>query len=118
MKHHVAKRKLGRERNQHAALLKSLARSLIIHEGIETTEAKAKELRPYIEKLVTKGKTDAVASRRLVSSRIGNNKAAVRKLFEVIAPKYKERSGGYTRIIKTGRRADDAAHMARIEFVK
>ena len=117
MLHHSKKRKLGRVRRQHTALLCSLARSIILYDGIETTEAKAKELRPFIEKLVTKSKTDSVASRRLVASRIGSERGVIKKLFETIAPKYKDRSGGYTRIVKTRRRADDAAKLARIDFV-
>jgi large subunit ribosomal protein L17 len=117
MKHHDRRRKLGRVRKQRIGLLRSLAKSLIIHEKIETTEAKAKELRPFIEKLITKGKTNSISARRVVSSRLGNDPKVTKRLFEKIAPKYKERSGGYTRIIKTGTRQDDAAKLARIDFV-
>lgn len=97
--------------------MRSLARSLVIHERISTTDAKARELRPFIEKLVTRSKTDTVANRRLVSSRI-NDAAATKKLFTAIGPRYKERAGGYTRIVKRAKRgANDARKMAYIAFV-
>jgi len=116
MRHHSNKRKFGREQGQRNALMKSLAISLVKHEKIETTLAKAKELRPYTEKLVTRAKSDTIASRRLLISRTGNEIAA-KKLVETLAPKYKTRNGGYTRIIKTGRRLKDGSNMAIIEFV-
>lgn len=81
-----------------------------------TTLAKAKEMRPHMEKLITKGKTDTLASRKLVYSRLGESNAS-KKLFSDIAPRYAERNGGYTRIIKMPRRKSDSAEMARIEFV-
>lgn len=96
--------------------MRSLARNLVNEGKISTTLAKAKELRPYIEKLVTKAISGTPASRRLVISKIGGEKET-KVLFETIAPKYKERKGGYTRIIKTSRRVLDAAEMAVIEFV-
>jgi len=117
MKHHDKKRKLGRVRRQRSALLRSLARSLIQHGKIETTEAKAKELRPFIERLITKSRVDSVASRRLIVERLGNDRKTVDKLFKQVSSRYKDRTGGYTRIIKTGRRADDAAKLARIDLV-
>ena len=118
MKHRTSTRKLGRVTKQRTALLRSLAISLVKHGKIKTTEAKAKELRPYIEKLVTRGMNDTVSSRRLASSRLGSGgDLAVKKLFEVIAPKYKEREGGYTRITKLPSRLGDGAAMAIIEFV-
>lgn len=118
MKHHKTKRTLGRRnKDQRDALLKSLACSLVKNEKIKTTEAKAKELRPFIEKLVTKAASGTLASRRLVISRLGNETLG-NKLVEDIAPQYKERPGGYTRIIKLPLRASDAAKMAQIEFVK
>jgi large subunit ribosomal protein L17 len=117
MKHHKSIRKFGRKRNVRNALLKSLAISLIRHGKIETTEAKAKELRPFIESLVTKAKIDNVASRRLIASRLINQEDETRKLFNEIAPKFKETMGGYTRIIKLGARLSDSAKMAIIEFV-
>ena len=116
MRHHNKNRTLGRDRNQRKALIKSLMYSLLVHEGMVTTLAKAKEVQPHMEKLVTKGKTDTLSSRRLVYSRIGESNAS-RKLFSTISPKYVDRKGGYTRIIKMPRRKSDAAPMARIEFV-
>ena len=117
MRHHQKNRKLGRVRRQREALLRSLARSLILHDRIQTTEAKAKELRPFIEKLVTKSRTDSVAARRLVSARLGNEKDATITLFVTLGPRYKDRSGGYTRITKLPLRSSDASSMAQIEFV-
>lgn len=116
MKHHNSTRKLGRETDQRLALMKSLANSLILKEKIKTTEAKAKELRPFIEKLVTKSIVGDLASIRLVVSRLGNKEAG-KKLVNVIAPKYKERQGGYTRIVKLPHRQGDASSIAQIEFV-
>jgi large subunit ribosomal protein L17 len=117
MKHHKSIRKFGRKRNVRNALVRSLAISLVRHGRIQTTEAKAKELRPYIESLVTKAKVDTVANRRLVASRLINQADETKKLFAEIAPKYKETQGGYTRITKLGARLSDAAPMAIIEFV-
>lgn len=116
MRHHDKNRKFGRTRNQRAALLRSLAVSLIGRGKIKTTEAKAKELRPFVERLVTKSREGTLASRRLVSARLGNSKET-KKLFDDIAPKYKSRSGGYTRIIKLPARKSDGSKMAVIEFV-
>ena len=117
MRHHVQKRILGRKRKVRKALLNSLARSLVLKEKIQTTEAKAKELRPFIEKLITKSKHDTVASRRLIASRIGSDHAVTQKLFETIGPRYKDRSGGYTRITKLVSNKPDARRIAKIEFV-
>lgn len=116
MRHHNANRKLGRVRKQRRALLNSLARSLVLHEKIETTEPKAKEVRPFIEKIITKSKTDSIANRRIVSNFVGKN--AAKKMFEEIGKRYEKRNGGYIRIIKTGRRISDGSKMAIIEFVK
>lgn len=116
MRHHSTKRKFGREKDQRNALIKSLARSLVIHEQITTTLAKAKEIRPYVEKLVTKAKTGTLASRRLVVVRIGGEKET-KILFDVIAPKYAARNGGYLRIVKLPRREIDGSPMAVIQFV-
>lgn len=96
--------------------MRSLARNLINKNRITTTLPKAKELRPFVEKLVTKAKTGTLASRRLVISKVGGIKET-KVLFDTIAPRYKDRKGGYTRIIKVARRALDAAPMAMIEFV-
>lgn len=117
MKHYKAKRTLGRKRNQRQALLKSLAYSLIRDEAIVTTEAKAKELRPFIERLVTKAKDDSVTTRRFLTAKIGNETMS-KKLVDDIAPQHKKRNGGYTRITKLPLRENDAAPMAHIEFVK
>jgi large subunit ribosomal protein L17 len=117
MRHHKTGRKFGRERKVRNALLKSLALSLIVHEKITTTEAKAKELRPLIEKLITMGKTDTLSAKRLIVARLMNRKKESKKLLEKIVPKYKERKGGYVRIIKLPRRLSDASKMAIIEFV-
>jgi large subunit ribosomal protein L17 len=116
MRHHNANRKFGREKTQRNALLRTLAVSLISKEKIKTTEAKAKELRPYVEKVVTKAKANTLAARRYVTSVLGTT-AATSKMMETIAPKYADRQGGYTRIVKTERRNNDAAKMAIIEFV-
>ncbi|MCI0619862.1 50S ribosomal protein L17 [Candidatus Wolfebacteria bacterium] len=117
MRHHNHNRKFGRVRKQRTALLEGLARSLVLHGRIQTTEAKAKELRPFVEKLVTKAKSDSVATRRLVSARLGGAPKATKKLVETIAPQYAKRPGGYTRITKLPVRKSDASPMAVIEFV-
>jgi large subunit ribosomal protein L17 len=116
MRHHSSKRKFGREMNQRDALIRSLSRNLINEGRITTTLAKAKSLRPFVEKLVTKAKTGTLASRRVVISRM-QGEAETKELFDNIAKKYKNRNGGYTRIIKLPRRKLDAAEMAMIEFV-
>ena len=117
MRHHDHNRKFGRVRKQRSALLQGLARSLVLHGRIETTEAKAKELRPFIEQLVTKAQPGTIAARRLVSSRLGGAPRATKKLMDEVAPQYKERTGGYTRITKLPVRGGDASRMAVIEFV-
>jgi len=119
MKHHKSIRKFGRKRNQRIALMRSLALSLIDHEKIKTTEAKAKELRPFIEKLVTIGRKNTLAARRIVVSRLGETGGdGARKLVDNIAPRYKGRPGGYTRIIKLENRKGDGSPMAIIEFIQ
>lgn len=115
MKHAKKGRKFGRERDQRKALMKSLVFNLIKDEKIKTTEAKAKELRPVVEKIVTRAKVDNLANRRILAGRIGQ--IATKKVFNDIAPKYKDRNGGYTRIIKVAPRKSDASRMAIIEFV-
>ncbi len=115
MRHHKSTKKFGRPKNQRNALVASLARSLIINEKIKTTETKAKALRPVIEQMVTRGKNKTVASQRLLSARVGAEGA--KKLVDVIGPRYKDRKGGYTRIIKLGNRPSDRSAMAQIEFV-
>ena len=98
------------------ALLNSLARSLVLHGKIETTEPKAKELRPFVEKLITRGKAATVSARRDIGTKIGPNAAKI--LVDSLAKKYEERKGGFTRITKTKRRFSDGSKMAIIEFVK
>jgi len=109
-------RKLKRKKDQRKALLKSLAESLIEHERITTTEARAKELAPFIEKLITKAKKGGLSQRRQVTRVL--SKKSTKKLFNEIAPRYKDRPGGYTRILKLPPRESDGAKMAIIEFVK
>ncbi len=117
MRHHHKGRSFGRDKKQREALLRSLARSLVMHERISTTEAKAKELRPFMEKLITRSKADTVANRRIISARI-HDAAATKKLFTAIGPRYKERAGGYTRIVKRAARgANDARALAYIALV-
>lgn len=115
MKHLKTGRKFGRKRNQRKALLRLLAGGIISHGKIKTTEARAKELRFVIERMVTRAKSDSLLARRILIAKIGQ--VAAKKLIDDIAPKYKSKAGGYTRIIKTGHRADDASPMAIIEFV-
>ncbi len=118
MRHHNANRKFGRSKTQKKALINSLAFNLITRGKMKTTLAKAKELRPYIEKMVTRAKVGTPAGRRIVLAKLGgSHKAEVKKLFEVIAPKYTDKKGGYTRILKLGVRKSDSAPMAVIEFV-
>ena len=119
MRHSNVNRKFGRERNSRRALLRSLAIALIDKEHIETTEAKAKEIRAYVEKLVTKGKTNTLAMRRNIHAKLGSGgDQASKKIIEDLAVRYKERPGGYLRIVKSGERiGSDGAKMAIIEFV-
>ena len=116
MRHHDNIRKFGRQRGQRNALLKSLALSLVIRKKITTTEAKAKELRPFVEKLVTRAKIKTLASQRILVAKLGVEKG-VRELINNLGPKYQSRAGGYTRIIKLPRRLSDGGAMAVIEFV-
>ena len=109
-------RTLGRNSAKRKALFQSLAISLIEHEGIKTTLAKAKELRSFIEPLITLAKNDSVSNRRIAFSKIRNN-SAVGKLFSDLGPRFKDRPGGYSRIIKIGFRKGDAAPIAFIELL-
>ena len=115
MRHKVGHRKLQRASGHRTALLRNLAASLIKHEQVTTGVAKAKELRPYVEKLVTLAKRGGLANRRLAKSRLMDD-TQLAKLFDVLAERYKDRNGGYTRIIKAGIRASDAAPIA-IRFI-
>lgn len=116
MRHGNANRKFGRKTGQRRALLRSLANSLLRDGKIKTTEAKAKELRPFVEKLVTMARRNTLAARRLVIGRLGSENQ-VGELFGKIAPRYSARPGGYTRITKLAPRRSDSARLAIIEFV-
>ncbi len=116
MRHRIAGRKLQRTSSHRLALFRNMAAALIKHEQITTTVAKAKELRPYTEKLVTLAKKGGLSNRRLAHSRLLDD-AQLIKLFDVLAERYKDRNGGYIRVIKAGIRMSDAASMAIIEFV-
>ena len=116
MRHKMGGRKLQRKSGHRAALLRNLAAALIKHEQITTTTAKAKELRPYVEKLITLAKKGGLSNRRLAHSRLLDD-AQLAKLFDVLAARYADRNGGYTRIIKAGLRASDAAPIAIIELI-
>jgi large subunit ribosomal protein L17 len=116
MRHHSKVKKFGREKNQRNALMRSLARSLVENGRITTTLTKAKALRPFAERLVTHAKSGNIASRRLVISRMGGEKETD-ILFSKIAPKYADRAGGYTRILKLASKRTDGTDMAIIEFV-
>jgi large subunit ribosomal protein L17 len=116
MRHKVGHRKLQRTSSHRAALLRNMAAALIKHEQITTTLAKARELRPYAEKLITLAKRGGLSNRRLAHARLLDDAQLV-KLFDVLAARYAGRDGGYTRVIKAGFRASDAAAMAVIELV-
>ena len=116
MRHRKSFNHLGRKSGHRKAMLANMASSLILHKRIETTVAKAKALRIYVEPLITKSKEDTTHSRRTVFSYL-KTKEAVAELFREVAPKIAERPGGYTRVLKTGFRQGDAAEMAIIELV-
>jgi ribosomal protein L17 len=116
MRHKVGGRKLGRTSAHRIALLRNMAAALIKHEQIKTTLPKAKELRPYVEKLITLAKRGGLSNRRLAHARLLDD-TQLTKLFDVLAERYADRAGGYIRIIKAGIRASDAVPMAIIEFV-
>jgi large subunit ribosomal protein L17 len=116
MRHRVGHRKLQRTSSHRTAMFRNMAAALIKHEQIKTTSAKAKELRPYVEKLVTLAKKGGLSNRRLAHAKIMDDAQLV-KLFDVIAPRYAERNGGYCRVVKAGIRMSDAAPISIIEFV-
>jgi len=116
MRHRVGHRKLQRTSSHRAALFRNMSAALIKHEQITTTVAKAKELRPYVEKLITLAKHGGLSNRRLAHARMLDD-AQLKKLFDVLAPRYADRAGGYTRIVKAGIRLSDASPMAIIELV-
>jgi large subunit ribosomal protein L17 len=115
MLHGNKKKQLSRGKNQRNALVKTLAVSLIRYEKITTTEIKAKVLKSFVEKLITKGKEGNLSAQKLITSKIGPVSAT--KIVKVLSPKYKDRNGGYTRVIKIKTRLSDGAKMAQIEFV-
>ena len=117
MRHRKAGRQLRRTSEQKLALMRNLATSLIEYGAIETTEAKAKELRPFVEKLITKARTGTLHSRRLAGRHVQKREAAD-KLFQELGPRFANRPGGYTRILKVGHRKGDGAEMARIELIE
>ncbi len=116
MRHKIGKRKLQRPTAHRTAMLRNMAASLIKHEQIKTTLPKAKELRPYVEKLITLAKKGGLSNRRLAQSRLMDDDQ-LKKLFDVLAERYAKREGGYTRVIKAGYRASDSAAMGVIELV-
>jgi large subunit ribosomal protein L17 len=122
MRHRIGGRQFGLPSDQRRALLKGLVRSLIIHKRIETTETRAKDIRIVAEKLVTRAKNDSsVHSRRIARTYVGGHSAddesIIKELFDVIAPQFKDRPGGYTRMAKVGQRRGDGAPIVLLEFV-
>ena len=117
MRHGISQRKLSRKSGHRTALFRNMAAALIKHEQIHTTLPKAKELRPYVEKLITLAKRGGLSNRRLAMSRL-QDETQLKKLFDTLAERYSDREGGYTRIIKAGYRGSDAAQMAIIECVE
>ncbi len=116
MRHRKKKITLGREAGPRRALLRSLVESMILHGSVTTTRARAKAIRVLVEPLVTKAKTDALAPRRQLKAALSTDQA-VNMLLKDIAPRYKDRAGGYTRTTKLDRRGTDSAEMVKIEFV-
>lgn len=125
MRHRVSGYKLGRSKDQRKSLRRTMIRQLFTHERIQTTRAKAKSIRGEAERLITIARnsadgsdTDKVNARRLVAKKIGNDADIVKKLFDDIAPRFSDRNGGYTRILKLGPRKGDAADMVILELVE
>jgi large subunit ribosomal protein L17 len=116
MRHRKKGKTLGREKGPREALLRNLAASVILYEKVQTTEAKAKAVRPLVERAITAGKSSTLATRRNLM-RTFYTEHPVRKILEVLGPRYAERQGGYTRIVKLGHRQNDAADMVQIELV-
>jgi large subunit ribosomal protein L17 len=117
MRHQKDRGKLSRSASHRKALLMNLSREVITHERIETTEAKAKAVKPDLERLITLAKRGDMHARRQAMARLGQDKFVVYKLFEEIAPRYSERPGGYTRILKLGPRRSDSTEMVLLELV-
>ena len=118
MRHQKTRHKLSRSSSHRKALLRNLVKEVIDHERIKTSEAKAKAVKPEVEKLITLAKRGDLHARRQALAVLGQDKFVVHKLFEEVAPRYAERPGGYTRILKIGQRPGDGAPMARIELVE
>jgi ribosomal protein L17 len=116
MRHGNAHRKLGRTTSHRLAMFRNMSASLIKHEQIKTTLPKAREIRPYMEKLITLAKHGGLSNRRLAHARLGDDEQLI-KLFDVLAARYADRQGGYVRIVKAGIRRSDATPMAIVEFV-
>jgi large subunit ribosomal protein L17 len=116
MRHGISQRKLSRKTGHRKAMFRNMAAALIKHEQIQTTVPKAKELRPYVEKLITLAKRGGLSNRRLAHARL-LDEVQLRKLFDVLAERYADREGGYTRIVKAGFRPGDMAPMAVLELV-
>ena len=116
MRHGNAHRKLGRTTSHRLAMFRNMSASLIKHEQIKTTLPKAREIRPYMEKLITLAKHGGLSNRRLAHARLGDDEQLI-KLFDVLAARYADRPGGYVRIVKAGIRRSDATPMAIVEFV-
>ena len=117
MRHAKQRHKLSRDSSHRKALLRNLSRELIQHERIKTSQAKAKAVKPEVEKLITLGKRGDLHARRQALADLGQDKFLVHKLFEEIAPRYGERPGGYTRIVKLGPRRSDSTEMVFLELV-
>jgi large subunit ribosomal protein L17 len=117
MRHRRDRRKLSRDSAHRKALFMNLSREVLSHERIQTTEAKAKAVKPEVEKLITLGKRGDMHARRQAMARLGQDKFVVYRLFEEIAPRYADRPGGYTRILKLGPRASDSTEMVFLELV-
>ncbi|WP_116654197.1 50S ribosomal protein L17 [Pelagibacterium sediminicola] len=117
MRHGKAGRKLNRTSSHRKAMFRNMSAALIKHEQIVTTLPKAKDLRPIVEKLITLGKRGDLHARRQALAQLGNDEAMVAKLFDVLGPRYKDRNGGYTRVLKAGYRHGDNAPVGVIEFV-
>lgn len=116
MRHRKNKFVLDRNASSRKALLRSLANAVILFERIKTTDARAKAVRPMVERAITLGKDPTLAHRRLLMQRLGR-RSTVAKVIEMLSPQYRERKGGYTRIIRVGRRRGDAAEIVQLEFV-
>src|SRR5690242_8584387 len=117
MRHTKSRHKLSRDSAHRRALLRNLSRDLIEHERIKTSQAKAKAVKPEVEKLITLAKRGDLHARRQALSALGQDKFVVYKLFEEVAPRYADRAGGYTRILKLGPRSSDATEMVLLELV-